>query len=50
MEVRCRNKGTKNCVPMLRADQIGLNWGKPLISGLCILDDPYIMPGCEPFG
>ena len=54
LEVRCCNKGTKNfahlLVPVLRADKIGLDLGKPLTSGLCILDDPYMIPGCEPCG
>ena len=51
LEVRCCNTGTKNFahleVPVLRADKIGLNLGKPFINGLCILDDPYMIPGCE---
>ena len=54
LEVRRRNKGTKNFahlqVPVSRADKIGLNLGKSLTSGLCILDDPCMMPGCEPCG
>ena len=52
LEVRCRNKRTKNFahlrVSVLRADKIGLNLGKPLTSGLCILHELYMMPGCEP--
>ena len=40
LEVRCCNTGTKNFalleVPVLRADKIGLNLGKPLTSGLRI--------------
>ena len=32
---------------MYRAEKIGLNLGKPLTSGLCILNDPYMIPGCE---
>ena len=47
LEVRCRNKGTK---PVLRADKIGLNLGKPLTSGSCILDEPFMIPGCGPCG
>ena len=25
-------------------------FNKPLTSGLCTLDDPYMIPGCEPCG
>ena len=54
LEVRCCNKGIKHFshlwVPVLRADKIGLNLGKPLTSGLCILDDSYMIPGYEPCG
>ena len=35
---------------MLRADKIGLNLGKPLTSGLCISDDPYMVRCCKPCG
>ena len=51
IRIRCSNTGTKNFayleVPVLRADKIGLNLGKPLTSRLCILDDPYMIPDCE---
>ena len=45
LEVRYRNKGTKNFTHLYK---IGQNLGKPSISGLCILDEPYMIPGCEP--
>ena len=52
LEVRCCNKGTNNFshleVPVLRAEKIGFHLGKPFTSGLSILDDPYMIPGCEP--
>ena len=25
-------------------------FNKPLTNGLCTLDDPYMIPGCEPCG
>ena len=56
LEVRFRNKGTKNfahlSVPVLREDKLGLNLvlTSSLTSSLCILDDPYLIPGYEPCG
>ena len=52
LEVRCRNKETKNFthleVLVLTAGKTGVNLGQPLTSGLYIVDYPYIIAGCEP--